>query len=239
MAEPETGIDPEDYFSEGFAAGQEAVSDELREQIAEQLSGEGFDPDDIEEALYDPAPRRRGRKHRGTRRMRRAYDPAPRRRSRKGKGRRMRTYAQTTGKNGYRRRAKGMLGKLKQYAMPGAAGVTFFAAYSLRAKQLNMSLMDAIMYDVKNFDSTAAMKRVQDNAGEIATPLIAGWAVKKTGIAGKYSALAGDILTGLGIGKAAKTILDPPITAPLRTEQRVQEIREQPQAMTTYRSPWA
>lgn len=55
------------------------------------------------------------------------------------------------------------------------------------------------------------MKRLQSQAGEIAAPLVGGWAVKETHILGKYSGIAGDILAGIGIGVGAKAVLDPPI----------------------------
>ncbi len=217
MTEPELdpGIDPEELFNEGYQTGAELESEELREQIEDQLIDEGFDPDDIDEMLYDPAPRQGRRRHR---RSHRSYDPAPRRRrrSRRRSGRRYdpapRRRSGWRGKaKKYGKRTKGMLGKFRKYALPGAAGLTFLGGYMARAKQLNMSVPDAMMKDIKEFDGKAAMKRVQDSAGEIATPLVAGWTIKETKVAGKYSGLIGDVLTGIGLGTFAKKVLDPPV----------------------------
>ncbi len=211
-------IDPEELFNEGYQTGAELESEELREQIEDQLIDEGFDPDDIDEMLYDPAPRRGRRRHR---RSHRSYDPAPRRRrrSRRRSGRRYDPAPRRGSKSGYYgklkkkygKHAKGMLGKFRKFALPGAAGLTFLGAYMTRASQLGVSVPDAITKDIKEFDGKAAMKRVQDSAGEIATPLVAGWAIKETKVAGKYSGLIGDVLTGIGLGTFAKKVLDPPV----------------------------
>lgn len=187
-----------------FETGVEVGKEEQLTQLEDRLLDEGFPPDEVDELLYDPAPRRRGRKRR--RHSRRTYDPAPRRRS---SGRR------TTARH-YRK--KGTLSKLKKFVLPATAGMTFYSAYTKRATDLfnqglisSNSVYDAIMYDINNFDSTAAMTRLQDQAGNIATPLIGGWAIQETKLLGKYSGIVADILYGLGIGTGAKAILDPPI----------------------------
>ena len=177
--------------------------------MEQRLIDAGHDPEEVEELLYDPAPRRRGKKHhrKATRShsysRARSYDPAPRKRK---------VTAKRTGK-------KGTLNKLKKFAMPAAAGLTFYGAYVKRAEDLfnagsipEKSVFKAIEYDVKNFNGTDAMNRVKAQAGEIATPLIASWAVKETHILGKYSGIAADLLAGFGIGVAGKAVLDPPIT---------------------------
>ncbi|MCJ7769270.1 MAG: hypothetical protein MUO92_02190, partial [Dehalococcoidales bacterium] len=38
-----------------------------------------------------------------------------------------------------------------------------------------------------------------------------GWGIKNFKVLGKYSVLAGNILNGIGVGTAAKVLLDPPI----------------------------
>lgn len=171
-----------------------------------RLIDAGHDPEEVEELLFDPAPRRKGgkknRKSPSRYSKARSYDPAPRKRK---------VTAKRTGK-------KGMLSKLNKFALPGAAGLTFYGAYVKRAEDLftagkipEKSVFKAIEYDIKNFNGTDAMKRVQSQAGEIATPLIASWAVKETKILGKYSGIAADLLAGFGVGIGAKAVLDPPV----------------------------
>lgn len=195
------------------------------EEVADGLIEEGFDPSEVEEMLFDPAPRRR----RGRRRRKstRRYDPAPRRRRRTR--RRSRRYdpaprarsAYPRRRKGYRRRAKGALGKLKKYVMPGVAGLTFYGAYQQRSKDLlaagsitKDSVFDAIMYDVKNFNGADAMTRLQDNATEIITPVIGSVivkAVKPGGQIGKVAGIMADALMGYATGKFGKVVLDPPM----------------------------
>ncbi len=191
-----------------FDAGIEVGREEALTQLEGQLVDQGYDPEEVEELLYDPAPKRRGKKHRKAHRRAQyvrapghVYDPAPRKRK---------ITAKHTGK-------KGTLAKLKKYAIPGSAALTFYGAYVKRAEDLfaqgsipEKSVFKAIEYDVKNFNGTDAMNRVKSQAGEIATPLIASWAVKETKILGKYSGIAADLLAGFGIGVGAKAILDPP-----------------------------
>jgi hypothetical protein len=193
-------------FDEGYESGETAALTEVQEMLVD----EGFDPEEVQEMLYDPAPRKKGSKKRKT--TKRRYDPAPKRTYRpvaRGKTRK------TTAK---RKKPKGMLAKVKKFAMPGTAGVTFYASYLKRADELftagkitKKSVYDAVEYDVKNFDVDDAVTRLKDNAGEIATPILAGALIKETKIAGKYSGLAADILNGLAAGKAGKVLLDPPI----------------------------
>ncbi len=187
-----------------FEAGIEAGAQETLEDVEQRLIDAGHDPEDVEELLYDPAPKRRGKKHRTHRSYRgRTYDPDPAPRKRK-------TTAKRTGK-------KGTLAKLKKFAIPGAAGLTFYGAYVKRAETLyaqkkitEKSVFQAIQYDIKNFNGAAAMNRIQSQAGNIATPLLASWIVKETKILGKYSGIGADLLAGFGIGVGAKAILDPP-----------------------------
>lgn len=190
-----------------FEAGIEAGVQETIEDVEQRLIDAGHDPEEVSELLYDPAPRRKGggkktRKTPSRSYRARSYDPAPRKRK---------ITAKRTGK-------KGTLSKLKKFALPGAAGLTFYGAYVKRAEDLanagkipEKSVFKAIEYDVKNFNGTDAMNRVKTQAGEIATPLIASWAVKETHILGKYSGIAADLLAGFGVGIGAKAVLDPPI----------------------------
>ena len=216
-----------DSFNDGFEAAYDIAGQETQEQLEEleeQLIEDGYDPDEVNELLYDPAPRKGGRrrKSRRGRKARRSYDPAPRRSKRRGRGRR--------GSRRYdpapqyfvraKKRAKGLLPKLRKLAIPGAAGITFYAAYVKRATDLHAAgsipennVLKAIQYDVENFNATDAVSRVQKQAPAILTPVIGGWAIKRSGILGKYSGIAGDILTGMGLGVGAKAILDPPIRA--------------------------
>lgn len=196
-------IEGKNIDDESFAAGYEAaISDHQYDEI---------DDDYDEEALYDPAPRRR-RKHitvsqaQGARKVRKGrkpvlvYDPAPapRRRARNGKPRRS------------------LMGKLKSWILPVVALGTFYSGYTKRAKDLNKTVIDAITYDVENFDSGEAVERLKTNAVEIATPGVAGYAVKASGIGGQYGKMLGDALMGVSVGSLAKTILDPPIAQTVR-----------------------
>ncbi len=239
---------PDETFDAGLAAGEEIAREELAGQLAEQ----GFSVDDINEALYSEGTdiyrpkkgHRRGKincsaKQRATMPQfckggaaRRVNDPAPKRHRRRGAVRRYdnptvtryvtrtKEVARKTG-----RKAKGMLSKLRKYALPGSAGITFLAAYSQRATEMEADpvtfkntdgtpvkgMLQAIMWDVKNFKSADAMERVKTNAAGIITPAVIGYGVKEFKIAGKYSGLAGDLLMGFAAGTAAKVVLDPPV----------------------------
>ncbi|MCG2735130.1 MAG: hypothetical protein L6282_01925 [Candidatus Methanoperedenaceae archaeon] len=223
MTEPEQldpGYNPGESFNDGFEAAYDIASQETQEQLenlGEQLINDGYDPDEVNELLYDPAPRKGGRRKKApSRRGRksRRYDPAPRR----GRGSRRRYDPEYYVRA--KKRAKGLLPKLRKLAIPGAAGMTFYAAYVKRATDLKASgkipennVFKAIQYDIENFNATDAVARMQTAAPSILTPVIGGWAIKKSGILGKYSGIAGDILTGMGLGVAGKAILDPPISA--------------------------
>jgi len=205
METPDNEFDND--FDEGFESGETAALTEVQDMLMD----EGFDPEEVEEMLYDPAPRKKGRKKKKT--SKRRYDPAPKRTYRPYSASRKKR--KTTAK---RKKPKGMLAKMKKFAMPGTAGVTFYAAYIKRADELftagkiaKKSVYSAVEYDVKNFDVDDAMDRLKDNAGEIVAPVIAGMLVKETKVAGKHSGLVADILTGLAAGKAGKVLLDPPI----------------------------
>lgn len=192
--------------------------------MEQRLIDAGHDPEEVSELLYDPAPRRRGKincsakqratmpqicKGGGSRSSRaRSYDPAPHRK----------VTAKRTGKG--KKGINGTLNKLKKFALPGAAGLTFYGAYVKRADDLlktgkipEKSVFKAIEYDIKNFNGTDAMERVKKQGGEILTPLVASWGIKETKILGKYSGLAADLLAGFGVGIGAKAVLDPPINS--------------------------
>ncbi|KPQ42194.1 MAG: hypothetical protein MPEBLZ_03244 [Candidatus Methanoperedens nitroreducens] len=195
-----------------FEVGHETGTQETLEDVEQRLIDAGHDPEEVEELLYDPAPRHhKGKKKQRSHRSRTqhvrspayVYDPAPRKRK---------VTAKRTGK-------KGTLAKLKKFAIPGAAGLTFYGGYVKRAEELftagkitEKSVFKAIEYDFKNFNGTDAMNRVKSQAGEIIAPVAVGWGIKETKILGKYSGIAADLLTGFGIGVGAKAILDPPIT---------------------------
>lgn len=237
-------IDPEEFFNEGFEAGRGTVSDEFLDDLSEKLTDElGFDPDEVDELLYDPAPRR-GRRRRRSRTS--APVQAPRRKRRKA-----RTYAQTTGRKGRGRtgrQLKGMLGKFKQYAFPIAAGGSFLMQYAARADALKAAgsittggyagILEAIKFDLTNFNASAAMTRVSSNISTIGVPLVGGYLVKKVGggfvkggVEKDVVEIVGDLLTGYGVATGVKKILDPPINVPQQQPQQ----QQQPQ--NTY-VPW-
>lgn len=206
----------EDEYFDNVVPGESDGNIDIPESDIDQLGAElldaGYDPADVEEFLYDPAPRRRGRKgksvakrtyraKRSTRRYARSYDPAPRRR-----------------KTGGRKKPRGILAKVKKFAFPGAAGITFYSSYLKRADELftaglitQKSVFSAIEYDVKNFDANAAMDRLKVAAPKIVVPSLVGVVVKETKIAGKYSGLVKDLMVGMAAGTAAKAALDPPL----------------------------
>ena len=215
---------PDNDFDEGFESGETAALTEVQEMLMD----EGFDPEEVQEMLYDPAPKK-GKKKKTSKRR---YDPAPQKRykPRSTSGKKRKTTAR-------RKKPKGMLAKMKKFAMPGTAGVTFYASYLKRADELftagkitKKSVYSAVEYDVKNFDVDDALDRLKDNAGEIATPVLAGMLVKETKIAGKHSGLVADILTGLAAGKAAKVLLDPPIAGAAPPARQIAQKTTQPAA---------
>lgn len=173
--------------------------------LEEGLIAEGFDPEDVQELLYDPAPKKRKKGKRRKTTNQRSYRSI-------GTGKKRKTTA---------KKPKKGLAKIRPWVLPGAAAGTFYAGYITRAKELfaagkitQDSVFDAIKYDITNFNTTDAMNRLKNNAGEIVTPLLAAALVKEIKPIGKHSGLAADVLSGMGIGVAAKTILDPPLTPP-------------------------
>lgn len=251
MVEPETQgatADPDEYFNEGFETGQETEHDDLLEQVADTFEDAGYDPDEVEELLYDPAPRRR--RHR----RRVAYDPAPRRR----RSRRAATVVAPRGRRKGRRRTgrkvgrkvKGMLSKFKSYALPAAAGGSFLMQYAARADALKASgaittggyggILEAVRYDITHFNASDAMTRVSSNLSTIAVPLVGGYLVKnvgsgfvKSGIEKDIIEIVGDILMGYGAAVGVKKVLDPPVGPARRQPVTVQA---QPQ-VDSYQ-PW-
>lgn len=107
--------------------------------------------------------------------------------------------------------------------MPAAAGLTFYTAYTARAKALftagtiaKDSVFEAIMYDMKNLDTNAAIDRLQAKASGIATAAVVGVGLKyaKDYIDPKLRMpmdMIGDALIGMSIGSGFKALLDPPI----------------------------
>lgn len=193
------------------------------EDVEQRLIDEGYDPLDVEELLYDPAPRKRGKKYKRRPRAR-SYDPAPLRS-------RVATRYRTVKEKVKRRIPKGIMAKVKKFVLPGTAGVTFYAAYIKRAEDLfnqglisEKSVFKAIEYDIKNFNTNDAMGRLKNNAGEIITPFLGGFLMKETKILGKYTGVAADALFGMGIGVGAKTILDPPV---IQSQKRMVQVKTQ------------
>lgn len=234
---------PEEFFNEGVIAGQELGESQTQERLADQLIDEGFDPDEVNELLYDPAPR----SHKGYRKGKRSCsakqwakmpqickgsktsshhsryaDPAPRR-GRKGVSRRYDPAPYSTTARKYGKKAKGMLTKLRPIVMPAAAGLTFYTAYTTRAKALfatakipKDSVYEAIKYDLSYLDANAAVDRLQAKASGIITPAIIGTILKygKQYVDPKLRApmdVTGDALIGMAIGTGFKILLDPPI----------------------------
>lgn len=195
----------DENFDDGFDAGEATALSE----VGDMLLDEGFDSGEIDELLYDPAPKKKSKRKRTTRRRsRRAYDPAPKK------------------KRTYKKKAKGALAKFSNYALPVAAGGTFYTAYLTRAEELfkaglieKQSVVSAIEYDMKHFKQDDAMDRLKDSApgiiGTAAAGMISGAAIKETKLAGKNSTklgnIARDLLVGVALGKGAKAVLDPPI----------------------------
>jgi len=228
MAEQEgAGIDPEQYFNEGVSTGQEIGVEETLGQVAEKFAEAGYDPDEINELLYDPAPRRRRRHVRrasnGAPRRRRShrrvamYDPAPRRRHRR------RTYDPAPKR--YASRGSGALGGLLNYAGIIAGGAKFVLDYQARAKALGVNpttglphtILTAIEFDMKNFNASDAMTRVTGALPTIVVEAVAGYALKSRKINAAlkgYGRPAGDVALGVAAATLVKAFLDPPIGAP-------------------------
>jgi len=203
------------------------------EELEGQLLEAGFDPSDVEEALYDPAPRRRKHRkvhHRKHKAAAIVYDPRKRRVSHKVSHRRRRydpapkrsvTARRTSRKAGMTK----ILTKLRPYIAPAVGLYSFYAAYQTRLVALQgiaaknkdgtpvSSVFQAIMFDVDNFNSTDAWARVQAQVSDYGLPLAAGYGVKQFHVGGKYSGIIGDVLMAFGAQKLAKVILDPPAVA--------------------------
>lgn len=158
----ETGLNPETIFNEGYSFGQVEADELLREQIADELVTQGeLSVDEAEELLFDPAPRRRGKRRGkihcsprqratmpqicigGGKSRRQSYDPAPRR-YRKRRGYR-RTYDpapvggyRAAAKRYYRKKggAKGLIAGLRPLVGPAVLIGTVYQKYSERAVKL-------------------------------------------------------------------------------------------------------
>jgi len=193
------------------------ASQETQEQIQDLMEEQGYDPDEIE-ALFDPAPRRHRRRRHHRRQV--AYDPAPRRRARRH---------ETTGK---KRRSskrgsgiKKSIGGLLNYAGVIAFGGKFLMDYNARAKALGINpvtskpytILTAIEFDMKNFDSAAAMTRVQAAAPMIIGEAVGGYILntpKVNGMAKGYGKPVGNALYGVAAATFIKAFLDPPVGQP-------------------------
>jgi hypothetical protein len=232
MTEPEVQgqVDSEEYFNEGFATGQETAADDLREQIADTFTSAGFDPDEVDQLLYDPDPAPR-KKHRRHRRHAKQYDPAPKK-ERKSK---------RVGK-----KVKGMLGKFKGYVFPVAAGGSFLMQYATRADTLKAAgsittggyagILQAIQWDISHFNASDAMKRLSSNLSTVGVPLVGGYLVKnigggivKSGVERDVLEIAGDLLIGYGVALGTKKILDPPIEIARKPQMQMMQRVQQPQ----------
>lgn len=209
MTEPnETNISPSNHDLD-FETGVEVGREEQLDELAQNLEASGYDPEEVSELLYDPAPRRR--RHRKSKR----YDPAPKRHRR----RRSRRYDPAPFASGSR--SRGLLSKLKPLVGVTVGGVVFYNAYTTRAAALfasgaitTNSVMDAITYDLSHFSATDAMNRVKASPGAAVT-LVAGSIAKGYGILPKRGliGLVVDAALGATAGMVAKQVLDPPMPA--------------------------
>jgi len=223
MTEPDiTGELNPDNEIDGLEVAYDIASQETQEQIQDLMEEQGYDPDEIE-ALFDPAPRRHRRRRHHRRQA--AYDPAPRRRSR-----RRQSSTQTTGRKKRRSSKRGSgikksIGGLLNYAGVIAFGGKFLMDYNARAKALGTNpvtstpytILTAIEFDMKNFDSAAAMTRIQTAAPTIIGEAIGGYILntpKVNGMAKGYGKPAGDALYGIAAATFLKAFLDPPVGQP-------------------------
>lgn len=210
MTEPNENNISQNHQDLDFETGIEVGREEQLDELANQLEERGYDSEEVNELLYDPAPRRR----RGHRKAKR-YDPAPKRHRR----RRSRRYDPAPFASGSR--SRGLLSKLKPLVGVTAGGVVFYNAYTTRAAALfasgaitTNSVMDAITYDLSHFSVTDAMNRVKASPGAAVT-LVAGSIAKGYGILPKRGliGLVVDAALGATAGMVAKQVLDPPIPA--------------------------
>jgi len=212
---------------DGLETAYDIASQETQEQIQDLMAEQGYDPDEIE-ALFDPAPRRHRRRRHHRRQV--AYDPAPRRRSR-------RRQTQTTGRKKRRSSKRGSgikksIGGLLNYAGVIAGGAKFLMDYNTRAKALGTdpatskpyTILTAIEFDMKHFDSAAAMTRIQTAAPTIIGEAIGGYILKTpkvNSMAKGYGKPAGDALYGIAAATFLKAFLDPPVGQPQVARQTV------------------
>ena len=226
MTEPEN-LDPgnmDENFNEGFETAYDIATQETQEQMADMLENAGFDPDDIEEALYDPAPRR-GRRRRKSKPARRSYDPAPRRGRRRSRrrharrsydpaprrrrGARRKTTAKRYGK-------KSKLAKFRKFVMPAATAASFYMSYSATATARGMTVIDALKFDLANWSAQKTIDKVSANplpvVGTIGIPMVRGYI---PGANSGIMAVAVDVIQGILTGQALTQIIDEP--APVRS----------------------
>lgn len=221
-----------------FETGLEVGREEQLDELAGNLEAAGYDPEEIGELLYDPAPRHRRRHRKAGRR----YDPMPKRRGRKGS--RRRRYDPAPFASGSR--SRGLLSKLKPLVGVTVGGVVFYNAYTTRAAALfasgaiaSNSVMDAITYDLSHFSATDAMNRVKASPGAAVT-LVAGSIAKGYGILPKRGliGLVVDAALGATAGMVAKQILDPPYPA-ARQGQMMRRVTSTGTGMTVVRNDQA
>lgn len=121
----------------------------------------------------------------------------------------------------------------KKIALPSGALVTFGGSYYNRAQELKQagsiseaSILQAIKYDVQNFDVKAAGERLImiDNVIAYSIPIALGWIIDKYNIlpvSRGWNKVASRLLYGVGIGKFGKVVLDPPRTATTKQSRQV------------------
>lgn len=231
--ELEPGYDPELNFNEGLETGYDIASQETQEQMANLLEAAGFDEDEIEEALYDPAPRRgRARRRKHHRSARRTFDPAPTKRRRSGR--------KAGGKKKGRRGKKSKLAKFRKFAMPAATVGSFYFSYAANAKARNMTIIDALKYDLANWSAQKTVDKISANPlpvlGAVGIPLARGYI---PGANSGMMAVAVDVIHGILTGQALTQVIDEP--APLRsgsgrnvTSIQVQSTSEAPVSRPAY-----
>ncbi len=202
-------LDPGESFNEGIEAGYDIGSQESLEEIEEQLINAGFDPDEIEEALYDPAPRRGRRRHggrKGRRSARRTYDPAP---GRRRKYRAASAYPKK-GKKGKR----GKFAKFRKFVLPATTIGSFYLSYSANAKARNMTVLDALKYDLGNWSAQKTIDKISANPLPIVGTI--GIPVAKQFIPGARSGMVGmivDAVQGIMTGQFLTQVVDEPVAS--------------------------
>ena len=201
-----------EHFNDGFETAYDIASQESLEIMMQELEDAGFDPDEIEEALYDPAPRR-GRRHhggrKGRRHARRSYDPAPPRRGRKSRS------ASAYPRKGKKGR-KGKLAKFRKFVLPTTTVGSFYLSYAANAKARNLTLLDALKADLSNWDVNKVMTKIQNNpmplVGTVGVPIVKHMVPDlNKGMMG----LVADAVQGIMTGQFLVQVVDEP--APLRS----------------------